>query len=291
MNQLLFLLNVYANIFEDNSIDIANSISELCLLVACLFSINFFIDWFVKRKVVIFVNLGASLIAILSFIFEFKYIFNIALLTILIISIIGLNLNSSEIRYIFANKFSQKKNDKGVNKNRNEVTKVFDHDAFYKTINDTTLYLSRHKIGAIMTFERKNNLENVIRDGSGRVINCPVSYDLLITIFYPGTNLHDGAVVIRGNTIVAASVFYTPSTKPLLGKYGSRHRAALGISEICDAVTIVVSEETGRISIAYNGEIESYPPDMFINAFVNIMNEEENSQINENNINSEDEKE
>lgn len=96
----------------------------------------------------------------------------------------------------------------------------------------------------------------------------------MITIFYPGTRLHDGAVVIRGNKIVAASVYYSPTTKPLIGKYGSRHRASIGISEICDAVTIVVSEETGRISIAYNGEIESYPSNQFITAFENLMNED-----------------
>ena len=78
-------------------------------------------------------------------------------------------------------------------------------------------------------------------------------------------------VVIKDNHIIAASVYYTPTTKPLIGKYGSRHRAAIGISEICDAVTVVVSEETGRISIAYNGEIESYLPEDFLIAFENVM--------------------
>ena len=104
-------------------------------------------------------------------------------------------------------------------------------------------------------------------------MDAPVTFELLITIFYPGTRLHDGAVVIKGDKIIAASVYYTPTTKPLTGKYGSRHRAAIGISEISDAVTVVVSEETGRISIAYNGNIENYSPDNFYKAFENIMNE------------------
>jgi len=92
-----------------------------------------------------------------------------------------------------------------------------------------------------------------------------------MTIFYPGTRLHDGAVIIRDNVIYAASVYYTPTTKALSGKYGSRHRAAIGISEISDSITIVVSEETGRISIAQNGELESVSPDKFIERLTEYM--------------------
>ena len=96
------------------------------------------------------------------------------------------------------------------------------------------------------------------------------------TVIYLSKNkIGASAVVIKDNIIKLASVFYTPSTKPLNGKYGSRHRAAIGISEICDAITVVVSEETGRISIAYNGEISSYSEDSFIRAFANLMQEED----------------
>ena len=72
-------------------------------------------------------------------------------------------------------------------------------------------------------------------------------------------------------TLIAASVFFTPSTKAYAGKYGSRHRAAIGISEISDAVTIVVSEETGRISIAVNGQIETVSGENFRRVFENYM--------------------
>ena len=92
-----------------------------------------------------------------------------------------------------------------------------------------------------------------------------------MTIFYPGTRLHDGAVVIHGNEIVAASVFYTPTTKPFAGKYGSRHRAALGISEISDSVTVVVSEETGRISFAVDGQLDAVDQESFLRVFENYM--------------------
>ncbi len=71
--------------------------------------------------------------------------------------------------------------------------------------------------------------------------------------------------------IVAASVYYTPTTRPLTGKFGSRHRAAIGISETTDAVTVVVSEETGRISIAYEGELRTVNPDEFFSVFNDYM--------------------
>ena len=106
---------------------------------------------------------------------------------------------------------------------------------------------------------------------NGVPVHAPLSAELLLTIFYPGTRLHDGAVVVHGNEIVAASVFFTPSTAPFAGKYGSRHRAAIGVSEVSDAVTIVVSEETGRISIAANGELQMVDQSKFLMTFETYM--------------------
>ena len=125
--------------------------------------------------------------------------------------------------------------------------------------------LSSAKIGAIMTFEKKNSLDDYIKQGVK--VDAPVSSELLTTIFYPGTTLHDGAVVIRGSNIEAASVYYTPTVKALGGKYGARHRASLGISEVCDAVTVVVSEETGRISLAIDGELIAVTRETFMQVF------------------------
>ena len=71
--------------------------------------------------------------------------------------------------------------------------------------------------------------------------------------------------------LASAAVFFTPTTRPLSGKYGSRHRAAIGISEVSDAVTVVVSEETGRISIAYQGELTPISPDQFYDTFLEYM--------------------
>ncbi|MFA6738857.1 MAG: diadenylate cyclase [Bacilli bacterium] len=133
------------------------------------------------------------------------------------------------------------------------VIDIADKDIFFKEINEAVLTLSATKTGALITFEKKDSLEHYIQ--AGEPVDAPLSSELLRTIFYPGTPLHDGAVIIRGMTIIAASVYYSPTLKALRGKFGARHRAALGISEITDAITVVVSEETGRISIAKNGEI------------------------------------
>jgi diadenylate cyclase len=139
----------------------------------------------------------------------------------------------------------------------------------YKAIDTTVAMLSTNKIGAIITFERNDSLEEYIKTGVR--IDAPVRAELLTTIFYPGTTLHDGAVIIRDNTIEAASVFYTPSTKALKGKFGARHRASLGISEVCDAVTVIVSEETGRISFALDGELIAVSRENFLQAFKDLV--------------------
>lgn len=135
----------------------------------------------------------------------------------------------------------------------------------YKIINETVAMLSTSKTGAIMTFEKNNSLDDYINKGVK--VNAPVSKELLTTIFYEGTTLHDGAVIIRGNMIIAASVYYIPTVKPMNGKYGARHRASLGISEVCDALTVVVSEETGRISLAIDGELQAVTRENFLQAF------------------------
>lgn len=249
----------------------ANGLTDFIFALISLVVLNLFVNYFVKRKFVFYTLLGSSILFLIADILKLSAFKYVMLGIIVLFSVIGLFVNLAETRYIFANKFSQRTNDKGLNKKPANVDHLYSHEDLYKTINETTLYLSKHKIGAIMTFERKDNLTDISKNGT--ILYAPVNYELLITIFYPGTRLHDGAVVIRGNTILAASVYYTPTTKPLIGKYGSRHRAAIGISDICDAVTVVVSEETGKISIAYNGELESFAPETFYKAFVNIMTE------------------
>ena len=125
------------------------------------------------------------------------------------------------------------------------------------TINEVvqaSLSLSRQKIGALIVFERKTGINEIIQTGTN--LNADVSRELLINIFIPNTPLHDGAVVIRRNYIKAAACFLPlTENKNLNTELGTRHRAALGITEKSDSLSLVVSEETGNISIAINGKL------------------------------------
>jgi len=115
-------------------------------------------------------------------------------------------------------------------------------------------YLSRRKIGALIVFERKTGINEYIE--SGIKMESKMSSELLINIFIPNTPLHDGAVIVRESQIMAAGCYLPLSENPFISKeLGTRHRAAIGISEVCDAISVVVSEETGQVSLAMNGQI------------------------------------
>lgn len=122
---------------------------------------------------------------------------------------------------------------------------------------DAVASLSRQKIGALIVIERETGLNEVVETGT--IIEGKVSSHLLINIFIPNTPLHDGAVIVKYDTIKAAGCFLPLTENTSLSKdLGTRHRAALGISERSDCLAIVVSEETGSISIAENGSLARY---------------------------------
>jgi diadenylate cyclase len=114
--------------------------------------------------------------------------------------------------------------------------------------------LSSRKIGALIAIEREIGTRAM--QDAGTQINATVSAELLATIFFPRTPLHDGGVIISGKKIRAAGCLFPLSQKPELSKtLGTRHRAAIGITEETDAIVVVVSEETGSVSIAYNSRL------------------------------------
>jgi diadenylate cyclase len=115
-------------------------------------------------------------------------------------------------------------------------------------------HLSQGRVGALIVLERDVGLRTFIE--SGVPLDARLTYDLLMTIFHPGSALHDGAVIIQQDKIAAAACFLPLTTKPALAKFGTRHRAALGVTEESDCLAFVVSEEDGRISVAANGLIE-----------------------------------
>jgi len=127
----------------------------------------------------------------------------------------------------------------------------------YEDVVLAAMTLSSRKIGALIVLERNVGLQNYIETGVR--LGANLSYDLLLTIFDPHTPLHDGAAIIRNFTVEAASCFLPLTLSPRLSKeLGTRHRAAIGITEDTDAVAIVVSEETGIISFVESGEISRY---------------------------------
>jgi len=176
--------------------------------------------------------------------------------------------NQSETRTLVANNMIGKASNP-FRRKKNSAEVLFDRDAVYEKVRDAVLSMSDQKIGAIITLEKKDSLSEFCHNGT--MINAPVTTELLLTIFYKGTRLHDGAVIIRNDMILAAAVAYLPTTRPLTGKYGLRHRAAIGISEQVDAVTVVVSEETGRISIAYQATLETVAPKDFLTRLKEYM--------------------
>lgn len=117
-----------------------------------------------------------------------------------------------------------------------------------------TYYMAKRRIGALMSIERETGMSDYVE--TGIPLHAKLSSELLINIFIPNTPLHDGAVIIHENEILAAACYLPLSESPFISKeLGTRHRAAVGISEVTDSLTVVVSEETGHVSLAKNGEL------------------------------------
>ncbi len=227
-----------------NQMPIVNFIIALLLVVA-IHGLAFFILFKVAKRKVTFAFYGVC-----TAIFFIGFIFNLLTVCIMMgfISAACMSAaffaNLGDLRKFIANPFSRP-----VAKAGNfGIEKIYDTQ-----------------------FEKNTDLKDIMKNGVP--VHAPVTPEILMTIFYPGTRLHDGAVVIHGNEIVAASVFFTPTTKPFAGKYGSRHRAAIGVSEVSDAVTVVVSEETGRISFAVNGDLEAVNQTNFRRVFETYMSD------------------
>ena len=141
-------------------------------------------------------------------------------------------------------------------------------------INKACIEMSEKKIGALIVIERDFTLNDIV--STGTEVDANVTKELIGSLFFPNSPLHDGAVVIREGRVCAAGCILplTHSTE-ISSDLGTRHRASIGLSEQCDAVVVVVSEETGRISIAYKARMESCTLDNFYDEFVDYMNEKE----------------
>lgn len=128
-----------------------------------------------------------------------------------------------------------------------EITRVINH------VCRATQRLADQKMGALIVFERESGLQDIIE--SGVLVDSRVSQELLVTLFFTNTPLHDGAVIIRGDRIIAAATVLPLAADLRERRLGTRHRAAVGVTESTDALGVVVSEETGTISLAFNGRL------------------------------------
>ena len=138
--------------------------------------------------------------------------------------------------------------------------------------------LSRQRIGALIIFERSTGLGDVVETGT--TLESQISSELLINIFIPNTPLHDGAVVIKNDIIKAAACFLPLSTEQSISKeLGTRHRAAIGMSEKSDCLALIVSEETGGISIAEHGKIDRYIDEPTLTKILTKLYNDQDSNI------------
>lgn len=137
---------------------------------------------------------------------------------------------------------------------RHKVLTVSERERIVYEIGTALEYLKKHRIGALIVIERNSSLSEYIE--RSKKLYAEISNELLVAIFFPDNPLHDGGVIIQGDKITSAgAVFPTTVEMKFSKRLGTRHRAAIGISEESDAIAIIVSEETGRISIAVNGEL------------------------------------
>ncbi len=237
-------------IFKITTIEIIDYVFGILFAIAALFIGLMYFKYSLK---VVLGTMGVIVLIALTHIFDltfFRTIIYVIAFTAIILLLLNIVANHSKENFLYQHKKKEEKNAPALS--NNEIGDLF--DKLHKTVSD----LSASKTGALITIEREDDLTPYLQT-SGVYVDAPVSCELLETIFVNKTPLHDGALIIRGNYIVAAAVFYQPTQKALNGKYGSRHRAAIGISEVCDAITIVVSEETGKVSFAIKGELITVP--------------------------------
>ena len=229
---------------------------SLCLLLVLVLS--FFMCYKIQRAWVYALYGSFDALFIISLLVpDLKYLPFVALALLAILTIICLFINAGLLREYLAK--SLKNNVTSTSKQSKNET--YDKEKLITDVITTLKWLSNHKEGALITFEKDTPMEDIMKNGT--IINCPFTPEIVETIFYEGSRLHDGAIVIKkdSNIIEAASVYYEPTSTPLMGKVGARHRAAIGISEKTDSVTLIVSEETGRIGIAHGGILDRVPYD------------------------------
>ena len=258
------MLNLYKNFFGSGEIISAATFTMkdfiqvlLIVLVVCYFYIRFIRNTQAEKLVrgILFFIIASWIISSGRIALEFQILGQIAqyLLTGILLSLVivfqpelrKLLVHLGQTNFFAKNFFSLKKD------NQENKTNVI------KEITEAVKYCSRVKRGALMVIQKAP--DKSFYNDVGTTINADISAELILTIFFPNTPLHDGAMIIHGDKILAAGVLLPLTEDPKLSwRYGTRHRAAIGASEVSDSACIVVSEETGDISIAIDGILKKY---------------------------------
>lgn len=224
---------------------------DILLVIALIVFILVFLS---KRKKVqlrkLVILLLISLLSILvCYIFSLtllKYLVSLIILMLIVMICVSY---AQDMRHYLENTSNNSKNTKSFSTTEEKK-------AVISIICSTAQYLSKRKIGALITIERNDSMNEYIQNAID--IRSVVSQEIMTTIFTPGTACHDGAIIIRKNIIMCAGAYYPSTLKYDVPKaLGSRHRAAIGISEHVDALTVVVSEQTGNVSVTLDGIIYS----------------------------------
>lgn len=241
-------LTYFQNYFSSVTNIIDFTLSFVLLLAVTLgFSLKY------QRGAVVLISVGSDICYLLSMLFGFTAFRVLVAVIMIVCYLIFAFVNSGILSGRFARALAPVKVDPKKKTAEEDGLTLEEKAELRKNLTDAIQFLSSRKTGALITIEKKDKLDSICTNGAK--VHCLVTDKILETIFYEGTVLHDGAVVIRGNMIEYAAVFYKPSAAAMDGKYGARHRAALGISSESDSLTIVVSEETGQIHYAYQGKM------------------------------------
>jgi|LSQX01.1.fsa_nt_gb diadenylate cyclase len=220
---------------------------DLLLISFLTFSAIIFLARKTKQSAMRKILITFIVVILIVFLMDLRIMQELLRESISILIILFIVVYAQEIK-TFLGFYVRSKNHKGLLNSEEKK------DRLINTLISTVSYLSRRSIGAIITIEKDNSLNSYIEKAI--YLDAEVSFELFSTIFTPGTPLHDGAVIVRGNRAMCAGAFFPSSDKYDIPKsLGSRHRAALGISEVSDAFTIVVSEQTGNISTTIDGVI------------------------------------
>ncbi len=203
-----------------------------------------------RRKMVFLVSASYFIILLITVILNLQLVKLALLISLIVVCVSTLIIGNVEQKNGIKNHQQQTP----AKETKNYVSNQEAKDALIETLVTTVEYFASRKIGAIITIEKENSLNLYINKAV--ILDAEVSCELLKTIFFPNTALHDGAVIIRGNRIKSAGAYYNHlADNEGLGELGTRHRAAIGISEETDAFTLVVSEQTGIISTTVGGTI------------------------------------